>query len=191
MASHLNFKRPEKKLTNHTDDTIRFNVSDYRTKTFEDIKKEWRKACEYWKQYPDRFIDYISTSDTKIRLYFYQRILLRIFFRYRRVFVTATRGTAKSWTEILAIYLQCMFFPNLDKFIVAPTKMQAAKISQENIEKIWDFFPILKEEVKYHSFTKDYTKIVFRNGSRFDVVQAKDSERGGRKCMRHLLVIIS
>ena len=191
MGSYLNFKRPEKKETNHVDDTPKFNNTDYRNKTFEDIKNDWREACEYWKTYPDRFIDYISTKDTKISLYFYQRIFLRIFFRYRRVFITATRGTAKSWTEILAIYLQCMFFPNLYKFICAPGKAQAAKIAQENIEKIWDYFPILKDELEYFSFTKDYTKLVFRNGSRFDVVQARDSERGGRKCMRHLLVIIS
>ena len=177
----MNYKRPEEKLTNHADDTPRFNASDYRVKTFDEIKKEWRKACEYWKQYPDRFIDYISNSETKIKLYFYQRIFLRIFFRYRRVFVTATRGTAKSWTAILAIYLQCMFQPNLYKFIVAPGKQQAAKIAQENIDKIWEFFPILKGEIEYHSFTKDYTKLVFRNGSRFDVVQARDSERGGRR----------
>jgi len=179
--SYINYKRPEKKLTNHTDDMSRYNKSDYRNKTFQEIKDEWRKACEYWKQYPDRFIDYISNSNTKITLYFYQRILLRIFFRYRRVFVTATRGTAKSFTEILAIYLQCIFYPGIDKFIVAPTKIQAAKISQENIEKIWEFFPILANEVSYYSFAKDYTKVVFRNGSKFDVVQARDSERGGRR----------
>ena len=179
--SYLHYKRPEKKNTNHTDDTPRFNASDYRVKTFGEVKQEWRKACEYWKSYPDRFIDYISTPDTKISLYFYQRIFLRIFFRYRRVFLTATRGTAKSWTEILAIYLQCMFYPGLTKFICAPGKQQASKISQDNIEKIWEFFPILKEEIMYFSFTKDYTKLVFRNGSRFDVVQARDSERGGRR----------
>lgn len=181
MASHLNYKRPEKKLTNHVDDTPRFSNNDYRNKTFDDIKRDWRRACEYWIQYPDRFIDYISTQDTKITLHFYQRILLRIFFRYRRVFVTATRGTAKSWTSILALYLQCIFRPNLYKFIVAPGKAQAAKIAQENIEKIWEFFPILEGEIEYKSFTKDYTKLVFRNGSRFDVVQARDSERGGRR----------
>ena len=191
MANYTNYRRPEKKFTRHVDDSARFNSSDYRIKTLKDIKKEWRKAGEYWKQYPDRFIDFISDESTKITLYFYQRILLRIFFRYRKVFITATRGTAKSWTAILAKYLQCMFYPGLYKFIVAPGKQQAAKISRENIERIWDFFPILKNEIEYHSFTNDYTRLVFRNGSRFDVVQARDSERGGRKVMRHLLVTIS
>lgn len=181
MANYVNYKREEKKKTNYIDEAPKFNTTDYRQQTFEEIKAEWRKACEDWKSYPDRFIDYISTPDTKIRLYFYQRVFLRILFRYRKVFITATRGTAKSWTGMLAMYLQCMFQPSLDKFIVAPTKLQAAKISQENIEKIWEYFPILKDEIEYYSFKQDYTKLIFKNNSRLDVVQAKNSERGGRR----------
>jgi hypothetical protein len=60
-------------------------------------------------------------------------------------------------------------------------KEQAAKISQENIDKIWEFYPILLGEIKYKSFTTDYTKLIFTNGSKLDVVQARGSERGGRR----------
>lgn len=154
---------------------------DFRQKTHADIKDDWRAYCGHFKWYPDHFIDFIRPPNCKIDLYFYQRVFLRIMFRYRKVFLTATRGTAKSWTEILAIYLQCIFFPGLSKFITAPGKEQAAKISQENIEKIWEYFPILKDELESWSFAKDYTKLVFKNGSRFDVVQVKDSQRGGRR----------
>lgn len=181
MSSYNNFETSKKKNSNRNHNDSDFNKTDYQRKSFEEVKQEWRKYCEYWKSYPDKFIDFISTPDSKISLYFYQRIFLRIFFRYRRVFITATRGTAKSWTEILAIYLQCMFFPGISKFICAPGKEQAAHISQENIEKIWEYFPILKKEIKYKSFAKDYTKLVFHNESKFDVVQVKDSARGGRR----------
>ena len=181
MASYVNYKREERKKTNHSSSTPNFQTSDYQRKNFQDIKDDWRQYGEYWKSYPDRFIDFISSPDSKIELYFYQRIFLRVFFRYRKVFITATRGTAKSWTAILAMYLQCMFYPGISKFICAPGKEQAAKISQENLDKIWEFFPILKDEIQYKSFAKDYTKLVFKNGSRFDVVQVKDSQRGGRR----------
>lgn len=181
MTSIINYKTNDKKNSNTLKDNPDFYKTDYQKKSFDEIKNDWRKYCEYWKNYPDRFIDFISPPDCKIELYFYQRVFLRIFFRYRKVFITATRGTAKSWTEILAIYLQCMFLPGISKFICAPGKEQAAKISQENIEKIWEYFPILKKEIKYKSFAKDYTKLIFKNGSRFDVVQVKDSQRGGRR----------
>ena len=156
MATYNNFKRNNlQQNSNNIKDNPNFYKTDYQRRGFQEIKDEWRKYGSRWKSYPDEFIDFISPPDCKIKLYFYQRIFLRIFFRYRRVFVTATRGTAKSWTEILAIYLQCMFFPNVSKFICAPGKEQAAKISQENLEKIWEYFPILKGEIKYQSFAND------------------------------------
>lgn len=150
-------------------------------RSFESMKEDWREACEYWKQYPDKFLDYIKPKDSKIDLYPYQRIWLRILFRYRKVYITATRGTAKSFTEILAMYLRCIMFPSVYLFICAPGKEQASKIAKENIEQIWNFFPLLKNEVKVVTFQKDYTRLEFHNGSKFDVVQVEQSARGGRR----------
>lgn len=158
-----------------------FTKPEYAIKSFEDMKSDWRKYCEYFKSYPDKFIDFIKPSDCKIELYFYQRIFLRILFRYRKVFITATRGTSKSFIQILALYLKCIMYPGTHLFICAPGKEQAAKISQENLEKIWEFYPILRNEIKYKSFAKDYTKLVFHNNSKLDVVQVRDSARGGRR----------
>lgn len=171
-----------KKIKNrHNKQRGRDDSGNYTKKSPEEVLEDWRKYLEHWRWYPDHFIDFISTKDSKIQLYFYQRIFLRVFFRYRKVFLTATRGTAKSWTEILAMYLQCMFYPGISKFICAPGKEQAAKISQENLDAIWEFFPILEGELKYKSFQNDYTRLVFKNGSRFDVVQVKNSQKGGRR----------
>ena len=63
----------------------------------------------------------------------------------------------------------------------APGKEQAAKITQECLDDIFDFFPLLREEVKLYKKDKDYTKLIFYNGSKYDVVQMKDSARGGRR----------
>lgn len=150
-------------------------------KSFDELKPYWRKLCEFFKQYPDLFIDYISPPDCKIKLHFYQRVWLRILFRYKKVFITATRGTAKSFTEILALYLRCIMFPGVKLFISAPGKEQASNIAKANIEDIWNFFPILKGEVKHASFQKDYTRLVFHNNARLDVVQVAQSSRGGRR----------
>jgi hypothetical protein len=163
------------------DDKLDASLKDTSKKSFEEMKPEWRKACEFWKQYPDRFLDYIKPKDSKIDLYPYQRIMLRILFRYRKVYITATRGTAKSFTEILALYLRCIMFPEVKLFICAPGKEQASKIAKENIENIWSFFPLLKNEVEHATFGKDYTRLTFHNGSVMDVVQVEQSARGGRR----------
>lgn len=172
------------------DDRLDSSNKDTSVRSFEAMKDDWREACSYWKQYPDKFIDFIKPPDCKIDLYPYQRIWLRILLRYRKVFVTATRGTAKSFTEILALYLRCIFFPGVELFICAPGKEQASNIAKANIEKIWSYFPLLKNEIEHYTFGKDYTRLVFHNGSYFDVVQVEQSARGGRKFVCVLLLVI-
>ncbi|ARF70807.1 DNA-packaging protein (plasmid) [Paenibacillus larvae subsp. pulvifaciens] len=150
-------------------------------KSFEEMKDDWRKYCGYWRVYPDKFIDFIKPPDCKIDLFFYQRLMLRILFRYRKVYFTFTRGTSKSFIELLGLKLKCIMYPGIKVFICAPRKKQAADIAKENIEKIWEFFPLLHGEVKEHWFQNDYTRLKFWNGSVLDVVQVSDSARGGRR----------
>lgn len=181
LSSQINHQKDAVKNSNTIKNTLDFNTTDYQKISFDEMIEEWRKYCELWLSYPDYFIDFIKPPECKIDLYPYQRLYLRILMRYRKVFITATRGTAKSFTEILAMYLKCIMRPGIKLFICAPGKEQAAKIAQDNITDIWDYYPILKGEIRYKSFAKDYTKLIFHNGSRLDVVQAKDSQRGGRR----------
>lgn len=171
MASYKNYKSEF--------DT--YDIAPTNVRSFEETKEDWRKYCSFWRAYPDRFIDFIRPENCKIDLYFYQRVMLRILFRYKKVYFTFTRGTAKSFTQILALYLKCIMYPGTSLFICAPNKEQASKISSENIEKIWDFFPILQGEIKKAIFNNDYTKLIFHNGSKLDVVQVAQSARGGRR----------
>lgn len=155
----------------------------HEVKSFETLKSEWRKACSMWRAYPDLFLDTIKDPESNFNLYFYQRMMLRILARNRYVYMTFTRGTAKSFTQILNLFLKCIFYPRAKYFITAPRKEQASKIAKENLDDILTFFPILKNEIdwKESKFEKDYTKVVFLNGSRFDVVQVSNASRGGRR----------
>ena len=51
----------------------------------------------------------------------------------------------------------------------------------QEMGSIWGFFPLLKNEVAHTTFGKDYTRLVFHNGSVLDVVQVEQSARGGRR----------
>lgn len=179
MASYRNFRRPDKKYNSYN--PINNIDEDYKFKTLEDLEPEWRKYLEYWKSYPDKFIDFISNEATVIKLFGYQRVFLRLMFRKQYLFISAARGISKSYTEILGFYLKCMFFPGFEAVITAALKEQAAKISKQNIEKIWEHFPILKSELKTWNFAKDMTQLKFRNGSSLRVVQMADADRGGRR----------
>lgn len=78
--------------------------------------------------------------------------------------------------------------PGTKRFICAPGKGQSAKIAEEKLIEIYEHYPLIKKEIvngvnpdKPGIFGKDYVSLVFRNGSRFDVVSALDSQRGGRR----------
>lgn len=181
MSSYSNYVHEDKKKTAHNIGQAVTINSEYVKRSFQETKGDWREYLSLWLMYPDYFIDFINPKSSNFQLFPFQRVFLRIFFRYRKSYSTFTRGTSKTFTSILASYLLCVFRPNIKKFIVAPGKEQAAKISQDNIEDIWKFLPILKNEVESQKFSKDYTSLTFRNGSRFDVVQASQAQRGGRR----------
>ena len=156
-------------------------INENKINDFQSLKPKWKKLCSYWREYPDRFIDYISPLDCKIKLYFYQRIYLRIMIRYKKVYITGTRGTTKSFLENLCFVLKCIMYPSTKLFICAPKKEQAAKISQECLNDIFTYFPLLRLEVRTYTENTDYTRLIFHNGSRYDVVQVQDASRGGRR----------
>lgn len=157
------------------------NINDKQIKELMEKKEKWRMLLSYFRWYPDKFLDFMKEPNSKINLYVYQRIYLRIIFRYRKVFITATRGTSKSYLQNLAFILLCVMHPNNKLFVCAPGKEQAAKISQQCIDDIFEHYPFLKNEIKIFNYQKDYTRLIFHNGSRYDVVQMSDASRGGRR----------
>jgi len=187
MTKHLiNFSKKNRQVI---DSDFNFNpqnlesrkTNELQKEGFEKVRDKWTMLCSYFRKYPDHFIDFIQPDDAKIKLLFYQRVYLRIIFRYRKVFITATRGTSKSYTMNLAFVLLCIMYPNTKLFITAPGKEQAAKITQECLEDIFDHYPLLRKEIRKYIENKDYTKVITYNNSRYDVVQMKDSTRGGRR----------
>lgn len=143
----------------------------------------YKKYCEFFTAYPDLFIDLITPVDSNFQLFFYQRIFLRACLRYRYHYCVAPRAFSKTFISILAMILKCIFQPGSKCFICAPKKEQGAKIAKEKVEEILDLFPLLRKELIKDDYTSgsDYLKMVFRNGSVFDVVAALDSTRGGRR----------
>ena len=188
MASYKNFSRENRRkkdveTTKYSDINTepRTTIAEQEVFSFSKNKEKWRELCSYWRANPDRFIDTIRDPNSKIKLYFYQRIYLRIIFRYRKVFLTATRGTSKSYLINLAFILLCIMYPGIKLFTCARIKEQAAKISQDCINDILEHYQVIRNELKQFIENKDYTKIIFHNGSRYDVVQMQDSTRGGRR----------
>ena len=139
------------------------------------------KVFDQFKWYPDLFIDLITPKESKFKLLPYQRIFLRGCMRFRYNYVCACRAFSKSFLSVLAEYLRCILFPGSKVFICSPGKEQSIKIAIEKITEIWDLFPILEKEIISKNFQTANVRLVFRNGSVFDIVSASDAQRGGRR----------
>lgn len=106
-----------------------------------------RKQMAFYSAYPDLFLDQIKPVDDGFSLFFFQRIFLRAFMRFKDIYITAGRATSKSFTTILGMQLQCIFMPGTKRFIVAPGKGQGAQIAKEKLAEIFQHWPLLRKEI--------------------------------------------
>lgn len=139
---------------------------------------------KYWSKftvYPDLFLDLITPEDSGFQLYFFQRIYLRACMRYSYVYITAGRGTSKTFLAVLALYLRCVFQPGTAQFLCAPGKGQGLDIASEKIVEIWKQFPLLEKEIIRKHMSGADVELWFRNKSKFTIVGALQSTRGGRR----------
>ncbi len=102
----------KKKATLVTDEKIQENIHTI------------RQYLSFFRSYPDIFIDMISAPDCPVKLFFYQRMVLRIIMRYKYIFITFNRAFGKSFLSVMALYLKCMFYPNIKLFICSGGKDQ-------------------------------------------------------------------
>lgn len=141
--------------------------------------------------YPDYLIDVITPHDSYFKLFFYQRVFLRVCMRYQIVSGTFPRAYSKSFLDFIANIIRSIMLPGSKGFTCADTKKQAAQIIEEKTNEIFRLFPFFINELnisdvdrakkKYGNFGSDYAEITFKNGSHMDIVSTTNAARGGRR----------
>lgn len=154
------------------------------------VKSALRGYIAFWREYPDLFVDFMQTGgnpDTELtfELFFYQRVFLRVAMRYKYVYAVYPRAYSKSFLSVLILMIRCILFPGADLFSTAGGKEQAAQILQEKVEDICKKIPAFKNEIDWRrgktQIGKDSCRYLFKNGSRFGNVAARESSRGLRR----------
>lgn len=145
----------------------------------------YRNLIAFWRVYPDLFVDFlvkVSGPECTFKLYPYQRVILRAMARYTDVNLTFSRGTSKSFLNVLWQIIKCILYPGTKAAICASTKGQSAKILGQKIDEILSMIPALKFELKRDPIkVKDDITILFKSGSWIMNVAAKGSTRGDRQ----------
>ena len=80
---------------------------------------------------------------------------------------------------------KCILYPRCKLFVTSGGKEQAAGIVKEKVQEICTLIPAFKNEIDWSRGVtlegKDYCKYVFKNGSYFDNIAARESSRGKRR----------
>ena len=149
-----------------------------------------RDYVAYWREYPDMFIDFLQDGGNpevkkELKFYFYQRVFLRAAMRYKYVYMVFPRAYSKSFLSIMVLMCRCVLYPGAKLFVTSGGKEQAAGIVKEKVQEICTLVPAFRREIDWGRGKtlegKDYCKYVFKNGSYFDNIAARESSRGKRR----------
>ena len=154
------------------------------------IKPQLRQYIAYWREYPDMFIDFLqdggdSSKERKLKFYFYQRVFLRAAMRYKYVYMVFPRAYSKSFLSVMVLMCRCVLYPRSKLFVTSGGKEQAAGIIKEKVDEICNLVPAFTRELDLRAGktrqSKDYCIFMFKNGSYFDNIAARESSRGKRR----------
>lgn len=164
--------------------TTKIGLSEERLEEAIDVGRDY---IAFWRWYPDIFVDQlIAWGGGKFRFYYFQRCFLRSCLRYRYVYATYPRAYSKSFLQVLAKMIKAILYPNSHSFITSGGKEQAASILREKVEELCELIPALNAEIESGrgagtTKSKDYVRILFKNGSYIDNIAARESSRGKRR----------
>ena len=152
------------------------------------IIPEARKYIAFWREYPDLFIDFMAGPDggpQHFHLFFYQRIFLRAAMRHKYIYAVFPRAYSKSFLSMMVLMCRAILYPRCKLFITSGGKEKAAGIVKEKVQEICTLIPAFNKEIDWRRGQtlegKDYVKYVFKNGSYFDNIAARESSRGKRR----------
>ena len=165
-----------------TGDNKKVGLSEERVNAIIPVAREY---ISFWREYPDIFVEFLcGNNPNNFKLYFYQRIFLRAVMRHRYAYATFPRAYSKSFLSVLVLMLRCILYPGSHLFVTTGGKEQAAGILKEKQEELCKLIPGLQNELDLTrgktKTSKDNIELLFKNGSKLDIMAARQSSRGKR-----------
>jgi len=140
---------------------------------------KWIIILSFLRWYPDRMLDITSSDDADLDVAFLQRIKLRATARKQIVFDTGSRGSTKTHCAVGSQATDGTLTPGMQSKHFAPTKEQSAELVLYAIETYEKNNPMLMQEWKHNSGSKDSVKITSKEKSSIQSQATLASNRGG------------
>jgi len=82
---------------------------------------------------------------------------------------------------LMGMYHTAIFYPDIELSMTAQTRENAAKLVDEKHREIIKFYPLMANEIKKFSSSKDDAEIIFTSGGRIDILANQQSTKGARR----------
>ena len=162
------------KVNRGDDNAVSRNIENYSNLT----------AWARW--YPDLFLDLIKPKNGGINLGADQRIFLRASIRFLSMYGVFPRGWSKTFLEVLAMYIACIWFPKIEFALTAQTKENSASLLKDKFTDITNKYPWFLNEISSYRFSKNDAEIKFKNGSYINNLSNSNASKGQR---RHQIMV--
>lgn len=126
-------------------------------------------AISFFRWYPDYFADMCRTPHAKYKLEFPQRMIMRIFARYRNTYITGSRGLTKTYCVILEKMIEGILYPGEVMRYIAPKQRQAVVLAKKAFSVIQQEYPLIAEHWNIDSASADIFRISTQFHSEFSM----------------------
>lgn len=160
------YRNKENTESKYTNDPIREETMDY---------EAWTEFISYYRYYIDEF----AINVLGLKLFPFQRVILRSMARYQSTMLIACRGLGKSW--IVAVFYICMaiLYPNLKAGIASGNSQQSRNVIIQKIKGELLKNEAIAREINLPIKTgQDDCVVEFKNGSEIRAITLAQ-DRGG------------
>ena len=105
-------------------------------------QKSWALLISFYRFYPDYWYDLIRSKNARYKLELPNRIMLRVFARFRNTYITGARGLTKTTTVVQSKSHDGVFFPGEKIRYCAPCQKQSARLASQAFADLERDYPI-------------------------------------------------
>lgn len=151
------------------------------TSSFEHNLSKYMDFASWMIFYPDLFLDLLKPKEGGINLHSDQRLFMRCGTRFFSIYGCFPRGWGKTHGEVADLFVVAIRYPNIELSLTAQTKENAAELLSDKTNELLRQYPMLENEIMKTKFQRGVAEVLFKNGSRIDVLANSQSSKGQRR----------
>lgn len=174
MASYKNFSK-KRRAQQDWDIYNTENAASYDPINQENIDyEEWTKFLSYYRYYIDEF----AVDVLEVKLFPFQRLIMRAMARYPNSMLICCRGLGKSWLCGLFMICMAILHPGMAIGIVSGNGNQARMVIKQKIEGELIKNENIRREVAHIKTGTDDCIVTFKNGSSIRAITLGTNQKG-------------